>query len=271
MSATAYRFLLVMFVLSAGARAAAAQSDAFYNTDRGRPMRIEDALAIPRFALDVYLAPELRGITDAGTIGLRPGLALGLVPRTQIELDVPVVVPTGDGSASVAGVRLAAQHNLNVERRSIPALAVEAAMLFPVGSVINAHPALRGLVTKGFRWGRLHVNSEATFGDEPPPTDGSDLLSRWESGVAVDRSFPRQATLLAFEVVARRPMAVVDGAPEWQTGLGGAYQLTPRVSIDGAAAYTFNGDRRRWTISAAVTRQFAVPGLWPGAGRWGRR
>lgn len=270
MSATAYRFFLVMFLLSAGARAAAAQSDAFYNTDRGRPMRVEDALAIPRFALDVYLAPELRGVTDAGNIGLRPGLALGLVPRTQIELDVPIVVPTGDGSASVAGVRLGAQHNLNVERRSIPALAVEAAMLLPAGSVGNAHPAIRGLVTKGFRWGRLHVNSEATFGDEPLSTDGADL-SRWESGISIDRSFPRQATLLAVEVVARRPMAVVDAAPEWQAGLGGAYQLTPGVSIDGATGYTFTGDRRRWTISAAVTRQFAVPGLWPGAGRWGRR
>ena len=234
-------------------------------------MRVEDALAVPRYALDVYFAPEWRDVSGSGTWAVRPGLAFGLVPRTQIELDVPVILSRGaSADPAVSGIRLAAQHNLNVERRALPAVGIETAMLFPVGDVVNAHPSIKGLATKSFRWGRVNANSEAVFGDEPIASAARADLPRWESGIAVDRTFARRAAILGVELVARQPLERTD-AVQWRGALGGAYQLTSWVTLDASVGYAFAGSPQGLSVSAAITRRIAVPSVLPGTGRWGRR
>jgi hypothetical protein len=234
-------------------------------------MRVEDALAVPRYALDVYFVPEWRDVSGSGSWAVRPGLAFGLLPRTQIELEVPVILSRGASTdPAVSGLRLAAQHNLNVERRVLPAVAVEASMLFPVGEVVNAHPSIKGLATKAFRWGRLNASSEAVFGDEPVASAARADLARWESGVSVDRTFARRAAMLGVELVARQPLERTD-AVQWRGALGGAYQLTSWVTLDAAVGYAFAGSLRGISVSAAITRRIAVPSVLPGTGRWGRR
>ena len=49
--------------------AAHAQTIVFHNTDAGRPLRVEDALAVPRYALDLSLAPSWRGNAWSGATG----------------------------------------------------------------------------------------------------------------------------------------------------------------------------------------------------------
>lgn len=233
-------------------------------------MRIEDAVAIPRYALDLYLAPDWRAGDGSTGWALRPGLAFGLVPRTQIEIDVPIDLGRRTaGRAALSGVRLAAQHNLNVERRAVPAVALEAAMLFPAGDVVNAHPSLKGIVTKAFRWGRVNASSEALFADEPPTSAARADFARWESGLSVDRTLVRRAALIGAELVARQP--VERDAAQWRGALGTAYQLTPGLTFGAALGYAFAGMPRGWNVSAALTQRLAMPGVLPGTGRWGRR
>lgn len=248
-----------------------AQHEGFRNTDPGRPMRVEDALAIPRYALDFYLAPEWRnGGGSAGWV-VRPGLAFGLVPRTQVEVDVPVVLRRGtSGSPALSGVRVAAQHNLNVERRAMPAIGLEAALRIPAGDVVNAHPSFKGMATKAFRWGRVNAMSETTFGDEPATSAARTELTRWESGVSVDRTLVRRAALIGAELVARQPLER-DDAMQWRGALGTAYQLASWTTVGAAIGYAFAGTEQGWHVSAVVTRRLAVPSMLPGTGRWGRR
>lgn len=241
------------------------------NTDTGRPFRVEDALAVPRYALDLHLLPawSTPGTNDAWS--LRPGAYYGLVPRTQVEVEVPVLLQrsSGDANAEFAGVRLGAQHNFNVERRAWPALAVDASLLLPAGQVRRAHPAVKGIATKTFKWARLNVSSEAAFGSEPVDSRGRSSLARWETGVAFDRLFPRHAAVAGLEVVARKPMEP-SAAVQWSAGAGARYQLTPLLLLDARVARTFTGAPQAWEIALGVSRFVPMSALLPGLGRWGR-
>src|SRR5439155_15461541 len=67
-----------------------AQTD-FYNTDRGRPIQIEDAYATERHAFELKLAPVRLERASRGVYnwGLDPEIAYGILPRTQVELGAP--------------------------------------------------------------------------------------------------------------------------------------------------------------------------------------
>ena len=132
-----------VLALAAGARPAAAQTD-YYNTDRGRPVRIEDASPVERYAFELQLAPVRLEREGGGAYswGVAPELAYGILPRTQVEVGFPIVYVDGadDNKAGLAGIEVAALHNLNIETRTLPALAVGAEVLLPVGSLApDAH------------------------------------------------------------------------------------------------------------------------------------
>lgn len=242
--------------------AAFAQTD-FYNTDAGRPVSVEDAYPIEQRALELQLAPlrlsrAARGIY---TWGIEPEVAIGLLPRTQFEIGLPLAfIDRGAGrrSAGLAGIELAALHNLNVET-SIPALAVAAEMLLPVGGLApdRGYPSIKGIATKTFSWARFHVNWGYTLGDRIADTgdeaDGAPELSRWMSGVAVDRTFPLRSLLLTAELVARQPLVVATDV-QWETAAGARYQLTPRIAVDGGAGVRLTGEPEWFaTFGAALS------------------
>jgi hypothetical protein len=251
-------------VLPSIARPAAAQTD-YYNTDAGRPITVEDAYPIERRALELQVAP-LRLERMRGGIyswGIEPEIAVGLLPRTQLEVGFPLAytdLGVGRRSTGLAGVEIAALHNLNVET-TIPALAVAAEVLLPVGGLApeRAYPSVKGIATKTFSWARFHLNGQYTFGDRLLGADGDEgahgaaELSRWMGGLAVDRTFPLQSLLVTAEVVTRQPLVEATDV-QWETAAGARYQLSPRVALDGGAGYRLTGDQGWFaTFGAAVS------------------
>ena len=250
---------------------AAAQTD-YYNPDAGRPITVEDAYPIERRALEIQVAPLRLERARGGvyTWGIEPELAVGILPRTQVEIGFPVVYTDlggGARSTGLAGVELAALHNLNVET-SIPALAVGAEVLLPAGALgpERTYASVKGIATKTFTWARFHVNGGYTFGDDPAarttapagdeePHAGHGELSRWTAGLAVARTFPLQSLLLTAELVAREPFFQDDAdGLAWDTAAGARYQLSPRVAVDGGAGYRLTGDQGWFvTFGAAVS------------------
>lgn len=268
--------LVGLFGALLAASPAAAQTD-YYNTDRGRPLRIEDAYATERFALDLHLAPLTIERRDGRTEwSLEPEVAYGLLPRTQLEVGLPIAV-RDDGTgrrAGLSGLDVSALYNVNAET-TWPAFGVRAGTLIPFGRFAPARPhaSLQGIATRSFRSARLHANVAYTFGDEPARVDarlGGDAdLSRWTSGIAIDKTFPLQSLLLAAEVYAAQPLA--DGAnPAWHTGAGMRYQLTPYYSVDAGLHRKLTGDDRGWSVTFGVARVVGVRVLSRGDGRWGR-
>ncbi len=244
---------------------AAAQTD-YYNTDAGRPISVEDAYPIERRAVEIQLAPLQLGRANGGVYswGVEPEIAVGILPRTQVEVGFPLAytdLGAGRRSTGLAGVELSALHNLNVET-SIPALAIAGDVLLPVGGLgpDRAYASAKGIATKTFTWARFHLNGQYTFGDGPTEAgaaERSHQLSRWMGGLAVDRTLPLQSLLLTAELVARQPL-VDEAEIAWVSAAGARYQLSPRLAMDGGAGYRLTGDEG-WFVTFGAALSVGLP------------
>jgi len=250
---------------SAGVVRASAQTD-YYNTDAGRPVTVEDAAPVERRAFEIQAAPLRLERPRPGVYawGLEPEVAYGILPRTQIELGLPLVlVDAGDAdrTSGLAGLDVSVLHNFNVET-SVPALAVAADVLFPVGRLApdRAYLTMRAIATRTLTWGRFHLNGGYTVGDEPEPaTGGADIeVSRWLAGLAVDRAFALRSTLLTAEVVARQPIHSDEGV-EWAVGGGVRHQLTVRWAVDAGIGRRLTGDAPSWYATFGSAFAFGLP------------
>lgn len=262
-------------------RVLVAQTD-YYNTDRGRPVEVEDAYPTERYAFELKLAPVRLERVQGGRYnwGLEPEIAYGILPRTQLELGAPIafIDQAGAGTRSgLAGLELSVLHNLNVETRTLPALALRADLLAPVGSLApnRAYPSLTAIATRTYRWARFHLNAQYTFGSRLGGTaesggaafgEGAVELSRWLAGVAVDRTFPLRAMLVTAEVFAREPLHT-DASVEYNAGGGVRYQVSPSWALDAGVGRRLTGDNRAWYLTFGTSYAFGVPWLIPGRGR----
>jgi hypothetical protein len=274
--------LLSTGAVSAGAAGRLAAQTDYYNTDAGRPLTIEDAYPVERRAVELQAAP-LRVERALGGVyrwGIEPEVAVGILPRTQFEVGLPLVYldrrAPGGGARSVAGaagIDMSVLHNLNAETR-LPAIGLAAGLLLPAGPLgpDHAYGTVKALATKTFTQGRVHVNAQAAFGPGlgggpaapgggalTGPVGGNTLeLSRWLVGAAVDRTFPLRSLLASVEAFARAP--VVRGEPvEWNLGAGTRYQLAPRWALDAGAGRHLTGDDRGWYLTAGGAYSLGIP------------
>ena len=84
--------LLALGTVILSAPRVSAQTD-YYNTDRGRPVQVEDAYVTERYGMELKLAP-VRLERERGGIyswGVDPEIAYGVLPRTQVEIGLPLV------------------------------------------------------------------------------------------------------------------------------------------------------------------------------------
>lgn len=253
--------------LGAAARPARAQTD-YYNTDLGRPVRIEDAAPVERYAFELQLAP-VRLERESGGVyhwELAPEIAYGILPRTQLEVGIPLSIVDAGSERQVngiAGIEVAALHNLNVETRTLPALAVAAEVLLPVGRLgpEHAYTALKGIATRTFSWARFHVNGQYTLGPDAEEGDEVGEASRWMAGIAVDRTFPLRGLLVTADLFAEQPLHG-DDELEWTAEAGFRYQTSPQFNIDLGVGRRFTGEQG-WSLTFGAAHAFAVRSLLP--------
>lgn len=250
----------VAWLLALGAPAGmlAAQTD-YYNTDRHRPVRIEDAQATERGALEIKLAPlRVERPDGAGRAGwlVDPEVAYGILPRTSVEVALPLAGGGGEGVAFLAP-EISVFHNLNAETTALPALAVRATWRpSRDGSAAErALPALTAIATRSFSGFRLHANALYGFGEDAPAEGGEaggHGAERWLAGIAVDRAFPLRALLLIADVHASRPKT--DAVPTaWHAEGGFRYQVNPYLAVDAGAGRRLNVEPAwSFTLGSAV-------------------
>ena len=258
------------------ARPLLAQTD-YYNTDRGRPVKIEDAYPTERHAFELKLAPVRLERSNGGTYdwGVEPEIAYGVLPRTQVEVGVPLAYTDlggGQRRSGMAGVDLSVLHNLNVESRTLPALAIRADVLAPVGSLApdRPHASLTGIATRTYSRMRIHVNGQYTFGAEPPVANSTDARpleqSRWLAGVAADKTFPLSSVLVTGEVFAQQPL-ITSRPIEYTVGTGVRYQWSPTLALDAGVGRRLNGDDKAWYVTFGTAYAFGLASLIPGGAR----
>ncbi len=260
--------LRVLLSFGAVPGALAAQTD-YYNTDAGRPVRVEDAYPVERYAFEAQVAPLRLERTDGGEYHweIEPELAYGILPRTHLEVGLPLVFADAAGDEEglgVGGIDVSLFHNLNVETRTLPAFAVAAGAVLPVGgaSPDRFHPTVRGIGTRTFRLARVHVNAQYAFGSVPDLEDQAGEVSRWMAGVAVDKTFPLRAALLIADVYVEQPLHE-EADLSWTIEAGTRYQLNPFFSLDAGIGRQLTGADRGWFITFGAARAFALRGLFP--------
>lgn len=266
----------VAFVISTPS-AAFAQTD-YYNTDAGRPITVEDAYPTERYAFELQLAPLKIERTEAGvySYAVEPEIAYGILPRTHIEVGVPLVyVDRGTAGKSVgaAGLDISVLHNLNAET-AIPALGIAGELLLPMGGLAHekTYFSAKGIATRTLSFARFHLNGRYTFGGGSelgltpalgqPQKVGVEELSRWLLGAAVDKTFPLKTMLITAETFVAKPMDKTEDA-EWSVGTGIRYQLNPLFAMDAGLGKKLTGDDRGWFVTFGLARAFAVRSLMP--------
>ena len=263
------RLLVAAIIAATPVSSLSAQTD-YYNTDAGRPVRIEDAYAIERRAVELQLAPFRLERSRGGSYrwGIEPEFAVGLFPRTQVEIGFPIAHTEGVAGTrrtALGGIDASVLYNLNAETR-LPALAVVADVLLPVGPMApdKAYPSFKAIATKTLSWARFHVNAQMTIGDAPSaaaansgPTASAEL-SRWLVGVAVDRTLPLRSLLLTAEIVTSQPLDATE-ARAWDVAGGTRYQLSPRLAVDGGGGYRLSGADAGWFVTAGAAVSLGLP------------
>ena len=273
------RYAVAAVVWSAFGTSAEAQVT-YRNTNIGRPLWLEDAVPFDRYALDLHISPVALAWSDAARRwAVTPGATYGILPRTQIDVSVPVASSDwGAGRRTgLAGVNLGALHNLMRERSIVPALAVRGSVLLPLGNAgpASTHPALAVIGTRTLPVVRVHVNAHYAFRDASRVT--ADALRRtaaagvvrWRTGVAVDRAFPRRSLLLAAETYATQPLDESRDT-HWTVGAALRYQLTAAVTADLGLSAQVSGPERPWSLNLGLGRVTAIRSLLPGLGPWGK-
>lgn len=251
---------------------ARAQTD-YFNTDRGRPLHVQDAVAIERYAFELQAAP-LRWERSSGARvrwSIEPELAYGVLPRTQLEVGLPVYSTEGYGSGTrtgVGAVHVSVLHALNTETLGVPALALELSTAVPAGDFgpREWYTTLGALLTRTIGFGRLHLNVDATAGAEPADDEG-DLrpglhdLSRWTAGIAVDRAFPLRSLLAGVELVSSRALASGSDVA-WRAAAGVRWQVNPYWAFDAGLGRTLD-DERTWSLTIGAARNFGILRFFP--------
>ena len=141
----------------------------FYNTDGGRPLRVEDATPTARYALDLHFPTARVERLDGGIARLRvePALSYGILPRTAVELRAAFVYREAESSprAGMSGAGIGVMHALTTETSQIPAIALAGELYEPMGSAKTGGAAysLRTLVSRS--WTLIRVHANATYGN----------------------------------------------------------------------------------------------------------
>lgn len=260
-------------VLSAGtfvvlalliAHPARAQID-YRNLDDDRPVRVEDAYPVERYAFEL-LAPWRwsRHPGGSGVHSFIPEIAYGVFANSQLGVKLPLATTRVGESREwgIAGLRVFGLYNLNTEGPWLPAVSLRADAVFPLGSLAGdgTRVSLKGILTRSWGTTRMHLNGAYTFGR-------SDRLAvvepaeKWWLGGALDHTFFRNSTLMVAEVYALRPVA---GAPlEVNTSLGLRYQWTPTTVVDLGVGRRLRSEGPDLELTVGISRAVGIAGLLP--------
>lgn len=240
---------------------AVAQTD-FYNLDKSRPLRTEDAYTAKRRSFEIQASPLTLAQDRAGSLRYTPSLELkhGLLPGLELSTGAGLeTTRTGGRTTTDPGeVDLSALLNLWVEGHRLPAAAVRVTGHLPLESGHSSTLEVKGILTRSLAGPvRGHLNGAVVTGD--------DRAERWWAGAALDWVLPFHHTLLLAEGWLAEPP---EGERTVHTGLGIRYQLSPTLVLDLGGGRDWTGEGREdWTITMGVTHEFGVRALMPGGGR----
>jgi hypothetical protein len=273
--------LAIAFLATGLPTGTAAQTD-FYNLDKDRPLRVEDAYATKRYAWEWKAAPLALSQLRDGTVRYQPSLELkhGLLPGLEVSagvgLDVHRTLPHEARRASTE-LEVSTLLNLTTETRWLPALGVRVTGHVPLEDQDDRLSLeVKGLATRslGGPW-RAHLNAgwiltqelDELHGPLPGVRPGHGPPEVWWAGLALDYALPfRHTLLLADTWVSEREQWVGDDESRTtvQSTVGLRHQLSPTTAIDAGLGRAWSGPAGAdWRLNLGLTYEFGVRALMP--------
>jgi hypothetical protein len=249
-----------LLVTLLGASPTAAQTD-FFNLDKDRPLRVEDALAGKMRGLELKVSPFDFSRLGTGRWEMVPQVELkaGILPGLEVSAGLhPTLQRAGGETESTAGsAELSVLGNLWKEGPRLPAAGLRITAHLPVergeGADHGSYGEARGILTRSLGGPfRAHLNAAALVGDTHEQA--------WFGG-AVDWVLPFHHTLFLAEGWRN---VVDEGDATLHAGAGVRTQLSPTLVLDAGAGRDLSGPTEgRWRVRMGVTWEFGLPG-WRG-------
>ena len=245
---------------------ASAQID-YRNLDDDRPVAVEDAYPLERYAFEWLGAYRFTRLGEGrGQHLFVSEIAYGLARGAEMGIKAPFTAKTGGGGteAGLAGLRVFALYNLTTERPSLPGAAIRLDWTAPLGSQAGRGGAvmIQALATRSFGRNRVHLNAGAALarGSEPA---AAEAIPRWRAGLAVDRTLLRSSTLLLAAATAEQDSEGADIAMAAAAGF--RRQVAPALVLDAGVSWAFQrGAAPRPALTVGLSHAFAIAGLMPG-------
>jgi hypothetical protein len=250
--------LMALAAMLAAPRPSGAQD--YYNSDAGRPGRVEDALPTPRYTLDLQLLPVRFERLESGLQRWRADskVSYGIAPFTEIELRAPYLVvdsrsASGAAANGLGGLAIGALHAFTIETGSIPALAIAGEWVAPVGGLaarVGSYTA-KLIGTKTYQPARLSVN--VGYGTWSARTSPTNVVSC--PGSATGQTLP--GCDQGKPIVPDTPCDRIGDGARLACVAGGARTLAA-PSTSGAAAASTASVGSRWMAGIGADHAFAL-------------
>lgn len=263
---TAPLIALMLATVLQAPTAVAGQTD-FYNLDKDRPLRVEDAYATKLWAFELKASPLTLSQDRAGITRFAPSIELkhGLLPGLEVSIGSGIETLRGGGTSGteLGEVEISALANLWIEGETLPAAAIRVTGHLATRSDHATTAEVKAILTRGLGGSvRAHLNGAVIAGGHRPES--------WWAGGALDYALPFHHTLLLAEtwVSESRLGDADDTSNRVHSALGLRYQLSPTLVLDAGAGRSWSGDvREDWALTLGITHEFGVRALMPGGGR----
>ncbi len=142
------------------------------NLEEDNPITVEDAFVIAYRSIEQQPVFRYERGGERGEIfTLEPELKWGLMKNAQVEIAAPFFIGPGERKGS-GSIKVEGLYNFNLETALIPATALRFGLEFPSGEdASGVDSTVRGIVTKGFARGRVHLNGGFTNIGDPDPRE----------------------------------------------------------------------------------------------------
>jgi hypothetical protein len=245
---------LIIVLLSVAAVAVEARAIDHANLDGGRPLRLEDAYAIPtgELALELGIGFDIR--READDQAFAPfELLWGALPNLQLSIGSTFISDPRevDDQSKSGDVRLSALYNFNQET-SLPAFAIKGELNLPTGvDSSGVDGEITGILTKSFGNISVHLNAGYEFlsGTDDGEEDGR---YKFAFGASLPLGAPMhtRTTLLADLFFEEAHAARDDDIMGFEAGI--RHQLTERIVLDGGIGTQFDGPDDRSEVFAML-------------------
>lgn len=255
--------LLAALLALAVPGAASAQID-YRNLDDDRPIRIEDAYPLERYAFELIAPWRYARGQGSGVHAFIPEIAYGLFSNFHVGLKVPIAGAPGASGREwgLSGLRIFGLYNFNTESRWLPALSLRADGVFPVGSLAGegTHLTAKAIATRSLGRNRIHVNGAYTIGSEGSLA-AVESADKWWAGAALDRTLFRQSTLVVAELYVLR--SVPAEPVQLNASFGVRYQWSPVTVLDFGVSRRLKSTGPDYELTFGISRALGIAGLLP--------